>query len=159
MAINNPIPSRVLTGVASLIESYGQDPDSIAEGVGIEAAALYQPDIMISAIAINDLLEQAALACNDRFFCLRLASLQSWKVLGPSIWRLMSKAGNVGEMLQILNDNLERHSDAMSNYLHWDDSGGAVFSIEIRSLAVSCKPLHSNRAQAIELSLGVTCFE
>lgn len=158
MAINNPIPSRVLTGVASLIESYGQDPDSIAEGVGIEAAALYQPDIMISAIAINDLLEQAALACNDRFFCLRLAPLQSWGILGP-IWTLMSRADNVGEMLQILSDNLEMHSDTMSNYLNWDESGGAVFSIEIRSLAVSCKPIHSTRTQAIELALGVSCFE
>lgn len=156
--MDNPIPSRVLTGVSSLIESYGQSPHSIAERVAIEPEALYQADIMLCGVAINDLLEEAALACNDRFFSLRLAQLQSLDTLGP-IWLAMRSSKTVGEMLQLLADNLESHSDAMSSYLSWDNSGATV-SVEVRTIpGAASKPLHSGRTQVIELALALPCYE
>ena len=59
-------PSRALTGVASLVESYGHDPDCIARRVGLAPSALYRPDLFIEGGVFNDYLEEAALVCGDR---------------------------------------------------------------------------------------------
>ncbi|MGI9283885.1 MAG: AraC family transcriptional regulator ligand-binding domain-containing protein, partial [Pseudomonadales bacterium] len=85
------IPSRVLEGIADLVETYGHSANTIAARVGLEPEALYRPDLMLSARTINDLLEEAALVCGDRFFSVKLARLQGWDVLGP-IWLLIRRA-------------------------------------------------------------------
>ena len=98
-------PSRALTGVASLVESYGHDPDSIARRVGLAPSALYRPDLFIEGGVFNDFLEEAALVCDDRFFSLKLAPIQGWQVLGP-VWEVIRRAQTVGEVLRILAAHL-----------------------------------------------------
>ena len=83
------IKTKALVGVASLVTSYGHDSSTVAKSAGLNPEVLHQDDLQISEIQFNDLMEAAALACNDKFFLLRLANYQGWEVLGP-VWPLLS---------------------------------------------------------------------
>jgi hypothetical protein len=89
------VASRVIGGIAGLIESYGHNATSLAERIGLDPEALYRPDIMISELMVNDLFEEAAAVCKDRYFSLKVAQIQGWDILGP-IGELIQSARTVG---------------------------------------------------------------
>ena len=151
------LPSRTLEGIAGLVESYGQDARPIAQRVGLEIEALYRPDLVIDAVVFNELLEESALVCNDRFFSLKLARLQGWDMLGP-VWLLLRNAYTVGESLQLLASHLELHSPALSAFLE-KDRCGASFCFEVRGVSAPTQVIHASRVQTIELGLAITCYE
>ena len=80
---NEYYPAWCSHGVADLIESYGQNPDQVARSAGVNPELLYRPDLPLPALAYNALMESAALACDDQFLLLRLAEVQSWRLIGP----------------------------------------------------------------------------
>jgi len=151
------VPSRVLAGVADLVKDYGHNPDDIAASVGLAPEALYRPDLMIDVVDVNDMLEESAVVCGDCSFCLRLARIQSFDVLGP-IWLIIRNFRTVGELLELLADNYELHTRSMSTYLLKEDDG-VTFCWEIRKVPTPKRPMHTAIVQASELAMGVCCYE
>ncbi len=150
-------PSRALTGVASLVESYGHDPDSIARRVGLPPSALYRPDLLIEGGVFNDFLEEAALVCDDRFFSLKLAPIQGWQVLGP-VWEVIRRAQTVGEVLRTLAAHLESHASTVSSPLVEDDSGISI-CFEARWDPKWGRSLNTSRVQVVELAAAMSVHE
>ncbi|MCP4466810.1 MAG: AraC family transcriptional regulator [Halieaceae bacterium] len=150
-------PSRALTGVAGLVESYGQDPGNIARRVGLEPLALYRHDIYIEGSIANDFLEEAARVCGDRFFSLKLAPLQGWGVLGP-VSPMIRQAQTVGGVLRMLEAHQESHTRDSSSLLVEDDRGVSI-CYELRWTPGSGRSLHSSRVQLVELACAIFCHE
>ena len=148
--------SRSLEGMVGLIESYGHNADMLARRVGLTQEALYRPDLIINDEVFNDLLEEAAQVCNDRFFALKLAQLQGFDVLGP-LWPLIRSANTVGEALQLLVGHLEFFSQAISAYLAADNTGTSL-CYEVRRVNAPTRPRHTGRVQVIELGLAASCY-
>ena len=151
------VSSRVLEGLAGLVENYGQSADSIAASVGLDPVFLQRPDLLVDVISVNDMIEEAAQVCGDRFFSLKLARLQGWDILGP-LWLAVRKARTVREALQLLADNLELHSRALSAYLV-KESSGFSFCWEVRKMMTTFRPKHTATVQVEELGLAVCCLE
>ena len=150
-------PSRALTGVANLVESYGHDPDSIARRVGLTPPALYRPDLLIEGGVFNDFLEEAALVCGDRFFSLKLAPIQGWQVLGP-VWEVIRRAQTVGEVLRILAAHLESHASTTSSLLVEDDRGVSI-CFEARWDPEWGRTRNTSRVQLVELAVAISVYE
>ena len=150
-------PSRALTGVASLVESYGHDPDSIARRVGLAPSALHRPDVFIEGSIFNDFLEEAAGVCGDRFFSLKLAPIQGWHLLGP-LWQLIRRAQTVGEVLRTLAAHLESHASTISSPLVEDDRGISI-CFEARWDPKWGRSLNTSRVQVVELASAISVHE
>lgn len=149
------LPSRAVKGLAFLIESYGYCPDEIANNIGLDPKVLYQSDMLIEDVVFNDVLEEAAQVCNERYLGLKLASHHGWEGLG-SLWFLLRSAKTLRQMLDLIATSIENYSQAISAYLV--DSGEEVsFCIEVRR--VRREPVHDSRIQVIELCLAVCCEE
>ena len=151
------VSSRVLEGIAGLVENYGQSVDSIAASVGLDPVFLRRPDLLVDVVSVNDMIEEAAQVCGDRFFSLKLARLQGWYILGP-LWLAVRRVQTVREALQLLADNLELHSRALSAYLV-KESGGFSFCWEVREVMTTFRPRHTSTVQVVELGLAVSCLE
>ncbi|QFU76245.1 AraC family transcriptional regulator [Halioglobus maricola] len=154
--INNT-PSRALTGVASLVQSYGHDPDAIARRVGLAPSALYRPDLFIEGGVFNDYLEEAALVCDDRFFSLKLAPIQGWHLLGP-VWQLIRRAKTVGEVLRVIAAHLESYASTISSPLVEDERGISI-SLEARWDPKWGRGLNTSRVQVVELACAIFMHE
>jgi len=146
-----------LQGVSELIKSYGQDPDALAQKVGLDPRALYETGITIESRHVINLHEEAARACKDRFFALKLAQVQGWDILGP-IWLLIRSAETVKEALQAIADHLELHTAGVSAYL-MEEEGRTVFCYEVRKQARGSEVLDQSEVQVIELGLAMSCYE
>ena len=130
--MSNVITSRVLQGLSNLIESYGHNADSVARSVGLDASALYDSNRMVEGSVLNDMLEESALVCEDRFLTLKLAQMHGLDLMGP-IWNELRKVETVAQLLQGIVDNMERHARALSVYLIESDDNIA-FCLEARRL-------------------------
>jgi AraC-like DNA-binding protein len=146
-----------LQGVAELIKSYGQDPDALAKMVGLDPRALYETGITIESRHVINLHEEAARACKDRFFALKLAQVQGWDILGP-IWLMIRSAETVKEALQAIADHLELHTAGVSAYLI-EEEDRTVFCYEVRKQARGADILDQSEVQVIELGLAMSCYE
>ena len=157
--MSDNIPSYVLEGVAALIEKAGQDPVELAKRVELNPAALYQSDIQINEIKVNDLFEEAAKTCGDRFFGLKIAAIKGHDTLGP-LWLLARNASTVGEYLKLLTDNLAIHTQAMTMHIVDEGRAGVSLNMEITQLKLDTfqsAPRNTAITQMVELSLAVTC--
>ncbi len=155
--MSNVITSRVLQGLSNLIESYGHNADSVARSVGLDASALYDSNRMVEGSVLNDMLEESALVCEDRFLSLKLAQLHGLDLMGP-IWNELRKAETVAQLLQGIVDNMERHARALSVYLIESDDNIA-FCLEARRLTPIKDIKHRQIEQGVEHSLAVFCME
>jgi AraC-like DNA-binding protein len=154
------LPSYVLEGAASLIEKAGQDPVAIAKSVGINPAALYRPDTLINEVKFNDLLEEAARVCDDRFFGLKIGQIKSLDTLGP-LWLLVRNASSVGDFLSLLSENMAIHSQALNFTVIDQGESGVSFVVEVPRPelgAIRAVPRNRSITQVIELSLAVVCI-
>ena len=149
--------SSDLQGVAELIRSYGQDPDALAQRIGLDPLALYETGISIESSLVINLYEEAARACRDRFFALKLAQVQGWDILGP-IWLMIRSAETVKEALQAIADHLELHSAGISAYLV-EEEERTVFCYEVRKQATGSEALDHSEIQVIELGLAMSSYE
>ncbi len=156
--MSDDVPSIALKGLADLISSSGQSPSDLARRVGIDPAALERSDLMVSEIAINDLFEEAAKCCNDRFLSLKLAKIKGVETLGK-VWLLMQEAETVGDLLRVIAANLESHSRGLSVYVIRADEGVSI-NLEVRDLSRAAHkkvPLNEGTTQMIEHCLAIIC--
>lgn len=159
--MSDNVPSYVLEGVANLIEKAGQDPVAIAKCVGINPAALYQSDILVSEVKVNDLFEEAARVCEDRFMGLKIGQMKGLDVLGP-LWLLARNAATVGDALTLLAENMAVHSQGLSFTLKDEGVSGVSLVIEIVRLKLDvfqAAPRNDSITQVVELSLATLCKE
>jgi len=150
------IASYVLEGVANLIEQAGQDPVTIARQVGLNPAALYQSDILISELKVNDLFEEAAKVCGDRFFGLKIAQIKGLDMLGP-LWLLARNADTVGDVISLVAENMAVHSQGLSVTLENESESGVSLVFEIVRLklgAFQAAPRNTAITQMIEVCLA-----
>jgi len=156
------ISSLVLEGFAELVQQFGQSPKEIAERVGIAPEALYRSDLIIDEVRVNDLFEEAAKVCAERFFGLKLAQFKGLDSLGP-LWLLVRTASTVGESLTLLADNMGLHSQGLRANMVRDGNAGVAMHLEVQlpsSASSSPSPQGSNSiTQMVELSLALTCKE
>jgi AraC-like DNA-binding protein len=153
------VSSYVLEGVAALIERAGQDPVALAKRVEINPAALYQSDILVNEVKVNDLFEEAAKVCDDRFFGLKIAAIKGLDMLGP-LWLLTRNARTVGESLNLLTDNLAIHTQALSADVVDEGSAGISLNMEVSRLKLDVfqtAPKNTAVTQIVELSIAVIC--
>jgi len=141
-----------------LIESYKVSAEAIAQSVGIDAEILYNPDLELSAVKVNDFLEEAAKACEDRFFGLKLAEYQSFDVLEEDLRALVKHAPTIREALTIFVDGLAQHSQTLSVCL-LPDGGGIFTCYEAKGVLSDVQGRHDRRVQAIELGIAIACRE
>lgn len=155
--MSNVITSRVLQGLATLVANHGHDPEQIARSIGLDEAALYNNTLMIEDSLLNDMLEESAQVCEDRFLSLKLAEKQGLDLMGP-IWNELKGAASVAELLQGVVDNMERHVRAISVYLIEKDDSVAV-CLEARRLTAHRDIKHRQIEQGVEHSLAVFTLE
>lgn len=155
--MSKQINSRVLQGLPTLVESYGHNADKIAEKLGLDTAALYDGRHMVEGSKINDMLEECARVCEDRFLCLKLAESHSLELMGP-LWNTLRQAKTVAELLQRIVDTIEQHVRAFSAYLI-EKQDGVAFCLEARRLTSQEYILHRQVEQSTDHSLAVFGLE
>lgn len=159
--MRDDISSLVLEGVAELVAKAGYRASELAVRVGIDPEALYRSDLIVSEAQVNDLFEEAAKVCNDRFFGLKLAQFKGLDSLGP-LWLLLRSATTVGESLTLLAENMGLHSQGLSASMVRDATAGVSLRVEVRPPPVGGvhrRPLNRSITQMVELSLALTCKE
>ncbi len=149
--------SRLFTGLADLIESYGHNPDEVAKSVGIKPDMLRRSGVPVTVEQYSALVEAAALVCGDEFFLLQLAERQSWRLLGP-IESVLERAGTVGETLVLLSKFVEQNSQGLFLYLEQDDSGVSL-CFEVRDFNSSNPPQLREQLYNVDLAMAVSCRE
>ncbi len=97
----NWVRSGVLDHAAELAQEWGGEPQALALQCCLEPAALYAQDLPVQGTAVVGFLEAAAEATDCADFGIRLASRQSFAVLG-SLWLLMRRAQSVQDALKYL---------------------------------------------------------
>jgi AraC-like DNA-binding protein len=151
------LPSRILTGIADLIASYDQNPDLVAQSVGLDPKLLYQTDLSLEAQDYNALMEAASLICDDQFFLLRLAEIQDWRLLG-AIEPLLRQAQTIGKVLELLAAYTEQHSEGLFLYLE-KNSAGSALCFEVRAYATFDPQQTSGRLHNVDLGMAMFCRE
>lgn len=120
------IPSGILIGATELVQSYGQDPESLARRCQLPILALRDPDFLVSARAVMIFFEQAAAACKDRGFGLVLADqTRLAAILGP-LWILLRTARSIDEMCGNLAENFDLYSSAATMSFERNEGGGLL---------------------------------
>jgi len=146
------IHSGVLSGAADLVSELGADPQGLALQCGLEPAALYTPDLPVPGDAVVGFFETSAqtTACTD--FGIRLASRQSFAILGP-LWLMMRRARTVQDALEMLVEFFIMHTSGALVGLQLQDDGSAFVSYSLVA-GVSTQDRHT-----IELGLALLCQE
>lgn len=97
----------------SLVHELNQNPIDILNGVGLSATQFRDPDTYIAYSRLADLMETAALQCNQSLFGVMLGQRQSLQSLGD-LPMLLSRAKTVGDVFSQVNDYLYLHSSGVS---------------------------------------------
>ena len=116
------VKSIALSGAAELISAYEQNPVAIARQSALPEQALFRHDLTISGWALSDFLSNAARACQERFFGLKLGLGHGMQILGP-IWLLMRSSETVGEALQTMAKHFQLHTDIAAVHLQREQDG------------------------------------
>lgn len=145
-------------GAAKLIERYGLYPNDLADRVDLPIAALYRPDVLFDAKVANDFLEECAAACDDRYFGLKLGSMQSMSDVLAPLWGHIDRADTIGECLHRMANTLDQHTAAMSAFA-LEDQDGTSLCLEVRMEKGARNTRHSSRVQVVELSFAMLCSE
>ncbi len=152
------LSSAALKGVAELTEQYGYCADSIASRADMDATALYRTDLMVSTRSFNNLLEEAAAVCEERFFGVKLARMQGVESLHPLLQSAIKiNANAVGEVVNYLSKNLDLSSRQLSSSVVKDDTG-ITLCFEVRRVTTEGKVLHHSLIQATEHLMCHCCY-
>lgn len=149
------VRSAILVGSQPLMAEWGQDAVALAAEVGIEAAALHDPDLPLPAPRVLAFYEAAALRTACRSFGLRMAARTGLSVVGP-LWILLREAQTVEQMVEDLVRHFDLYTQAAATRLRnegaarrlsWGTATGIADS-EVQmaeySLAVICAELRSH---------------
>ena len=106
------IRAASLGGFEDLVRSYGINPIEILKEIGILPALLRDPDSFIHYDHYLNLLEKAALACQDDCFGLKLGALQNISTIGL-IGVYMSRQTTILEALSVAQKYVYLHAEGI----------------------------------------------
>ncbi|MDB5975780.1 MAG: AraC family transcriptional regulator [Nevskia sp.] len=141
------VRSIILGGAAQKILDAGKRPAAIAAAAGIPAAALRDPDLLISGRSVMLFFDIAARTCRRRNWGLEMSmGARLAVVIGP-LWVLLRNARTVGEMCEDLARNYDLYSSvALTSFEHsgkdailgWSAVSGLVDNeVQISEFAVA----------------------
>lgn len=146
------VRSGVLSGAAHLLRELGGDPLALALQCGLEPAALYTEDLPVQGSAVVGFFEAAADATGCTDFGVRLASRQSFAVLG-SLWMMMRRARSVQDSLEVLVEFFIVHTNGALVDLKPRADGSAFVTYSLVA------GVSGQDRQTIELGLALLCNE
>jgi len=152
------VTARSFDGAVDLIESYGVSAEAIARSVGMDPEFLYNPDLKLSAVTVNDFFEEAAKVCEDRFLGLKLAEYQSFDLLGEDVAALIRSARSLREIMGVFVDSFDQYCQALSVCLLADE-GGVFSCYETRGVLSGTHARYERRVQSIEVGMAIACRE
>ncbi|WP_395701532.1 AraC family transcriptional regulator ligand-binding domain-containing protein [Aquabacterium sp.] len=142
------VRSASLTRFAELCAACGLAPRALLREVGLPTAALDEPDLMVPARRVGQLLELAAERGREPAFGLRMAETRQLSNLGP-LGLLVRDEPTLRSALEAITGHLHLQNEALS--LRVEELGGLVTLRE--QLDTEGQPA---RRQAVELVVGVT---
>ncbi len=146
------VNSGVLYGAADLVRELGGNPQAVALRCGLEQAALDATDLPIPGAAVVGFFEAAAEATDCPDFGLRLASRQSFAILGP-LWLMMRRARTVQDALEVLVEFFILHTSGAIVGLKRQADGSAFVTYSLVA------GLSTRDRQTIELGLALLSNE
>lgn len=146
------VRSGALSGAADLVRELGGDPRALALQCGLEPEALDAEDLPVKGNAVVDFFETAAEATGCSDFGMRLASRQSFAVLGP-LWPAMRRGRSVQDALEVLVRFFVVHTKGAIVDLKLQADGSAFVTYSLVA-GVSTRDRHT-----IELGLALLCKE
>lgn len=144
------IRSAILTGAIPLMAEFGQDARTLATDLGIDAAALTDPDVPVTVRQVLDFFTHAARLCACPSFGLLMASRGNITILGP-LWILLRQAPTFEQMLHDLANNFDLYTNDVSVAL-LDWPGGKLMTW------TAGRDTGEEELHGAEYSLGVTCL-
>ncbi|WP_420464562.1 AraC family transcriptional regulator [Panacagrimonas sp.] len=105
------VRSIILSGAAEKIRACGRQPAAVARKAGIPAAALQDPDLLVSGRAVMRFFEAAARTCRNRKWGLELALDARFAAIVGPLWVLLRNARSVRELCR----DMARHYDLYTN--------------------------------------------
>lgn len=146
------VHSGVLSGAADLVQELGGDPQALALQCGLDPGALDTPDRPVPGSAVVGFFEAAAQATGCPDFGIRLASRQSFAILGP-LWLMMRGARSVRDALEVLVGFFIMHTSGALVGLKLQADGSALVTYSLVA------GVSSRDRQTIELGLALLCNE
>jgi AraC-like DNA-binding protein len=140
--------SASLTHFVDVAAACGLDARALVVECGLPPRCLDDPDLLVPAAAVSQLLERAATRGNEPAFGLRMAESRRLSNLGP-VGLLVRDAPTLRHALEVMVHHLHLHNEAMT--VHTEQVGNLV-AIHIDLLAEGGQLLR----QATELALAVT---
>lgn len=144
------IRSAILTGAIPLMAEFGQDARALAEDLGMDAAALSDPDVPVTVRQVLEFFTAAARLCGCPNFGLMMASRGNITILGP-LWILLRQAQTFEQMLRDLAGNFDLYTNDVSVAL-LDWPGGKLMTW------TAGRDTGDEELHGAEYSLGVTCL-
>lgn len=139
------VRSAALTDYAEVARSVGLDPLQMLRRVGIGLAALQEPDLMVPADAVRQLLEDSAAQSHTENFGLRMAERRRLSNLGP-----VGLLARDEPTLRLALQAMIRYGSLHNQALHVDiEEAGGIATIREELLTGS-----GAVRQSIELTLG-----
>ncbi len=146
------VRSGVLSGAAQLLQELGGDPRALALQCGLEPEALDAQDLPVQGTAVVGFFEAAADATDCSDFGIRLASRQSFAVLG-GLWLMMRRARSVQDSLEVLVEFFIVHTNGALVDLKLQADGSAFVTYSLVA------GVSRQDRQTIELGLALLCNE
>lgn len=140
--------AATLTNFEAVALECGLDPHALVAEVGLPARCLSEPDLVVPAIPVAQLLELAAERGREPAFGLRMAASRRLSNLGP-LGLLVRDQPTLRHALDALAQHIHRHNEAFSVTVVED---GPLVSIREETVLGSDQPVR----QSVELAMGTT---
>jgi hypothetical protein len=105
------VRSAILVGSIPVLEEFGADALALAGELGLDPAALTDPDIPVPVSLLLDFYEAAAQIAHCPTFGLRMAARTGMTVVGP-LWVLLRQARTLREMAEDLASHFDLYTSA-----------------------------------------------
>ena len=143
----NLLRAAILTGYFDVARSFGLDTYRLTKDVGLHRLNLSDPDVLIPAASVLELLERSALAAGVEDFGLRMAATRSLGHLGP-IGLVAREEPTLRHALKLFERHFRLHTEIL--ILNLDERGG-VGSLGVQLLLAT----KGSTRQTMELIVGI----
>lgn len=105
------VRSAILVGSIPVLAEFGTDAVALARDIGIDPAALTDPDMPVPVSLLLDFYEEAAEVADCPTFGLRMAARTGMAVIGP-LWLLLRQARTLREMAEDLASHFDLYTSS-----------------------------------------------
>ena len=147
------VRSVILSGAADRIRACGRQPGAIAREAGVPAAALRDPELLVSGRAVMRFFDLAARTCRRRNWGIEQAQGAKLATLIGPLWVLLRNARSVREMCEDLARNYDLYTDAALMSFDPAPSGAGLLAW------TASAGLSDNEVQIAEFAIAVILDE